>query len=31
VKALELLRKGQSQRDLFALVPPTTPPSANKR
>jgi carboxyl-terminal processing protease len=31
VKALELLRKGQSQRDLFALASPTTPPSGSKR
>jgi carboxyl-terminal processing protease len=31
LKALDLLRKGQTQRDLFALASPTTPPSANKR
>lgn len=31
VKALELLHKGQSQRDLFAMVSPSTPPSSNKR
>ncbi len=30
VKALELLRKGQSQRDLFALASSTTPPLRSK-
>jgi carboxyl-terminal processing protease len=31
VKALDLLRKGQSQRDLFALASPAPSPSGNKR
>jgi carboxyl-terminal processing protease len=31
MKALDLLRKGQTQRDLFALTSPTTPPSGIKR
>ena len=31
LKALDLLRKGQTQRDLFALASPTTPPSGTKR
>lgn len=31
VKALELLHKGRSQRDLFALVSSNTQPSGNKR
>lgn len=31
LKALDLLRKGQTQRDLFALASPAMPPSSSKR